>query len=207
MPAWRISLPSTELDALRLVGREERIRGAVFPDREPLPPHAVLHLERRVLGGALHGGRVWPAACRPHPERRARPRLVPHQVVQRDAELADERVERGDRGLGLARLDLRDEAGRDADRLAIARRLMPCRTRASRSRWADVDFLRHRSTVLRGMFSFSLRIGAGCAVRLNSSDVATDAASGSEESDEEHRHNGHERRRLGGARRFRPAAR
>ena len=35
--------------------------------------------------------------------------------VPPDAELPDERVESGDRGLGLARLDLRDVRGRDPD--------------------------------------------------------------------------------------------
>ena len=76
---------------------------------------------RRALdtAGRLGGGR---RACRrilarhAHARRGGPPaRAGAKHVVERDAELADHRVERADRRLDLARLDLRDEARRDVE--------------------------------------------------------------------------------------------
>ena len=91
---------------------------------QPLPAHAALELDRRPLGSPLDehraasapdllgrpGRALGTAAGCPGRRRRVGDR---EHLVERDAELAHDRVQRPHRRLDLRRLDLRDEARRD----------------------------------------------------------------------------------------------
>jgi hypothetical protein len=78
-------------------------------DRQALPPHAGVQLDHvplvRMHDRAGAGRRARSCLGAVHPE----------DVVERDTELGDDRVERADRRLRLIRLDLRDQACRDAE--------------------------------------------------------------------------------------------
>ncbi len=107
----------------RRVADQQRIDRTALADGEPLPAHAVLHVEHGVVGGALHGrhDRMRDAAGAgrefTHGGRRG-DRHDAEQLIHGDAEVVHQGVQGGDRGLGLPGLDLGDEAGRDAQRLS-----------------------------------------------------------------------------------------
>ena len=113
--------------AADLVGHVEEVDVADRLGRQPLPDDAGTEPDARPRGRSLHG------IVRQRRSRAARPALVvrpsaagggcgvhEQQHVERDAELVGQRVQRVDRRLGAAGLDLGDQARRHAEDLGQA---------------------------------------------------------------------------------------
>ena len=106
--------------AAHVVDDVEKLDVVVVLSRQPLPAHAGIERDRPPVVRALHGagargGIVVAAAGAAGPAIEAGVVAVEEQVVDRDLELGGDRIQRADRGLGASGLDLRDQAGRDAD--------------------------------------------------------------------------------------------
>ena len=97
------------------------------PDRVPVAARwtggaaVIVPADGRAVGRVGSRGLGWSA-------------VVEQQLVERDVELVGDRVERADRRVGAPGLDLRDQAGRDAEPLGQLRRLRRRARRAARRR-------------------------------------------------------------------------